>query len=88
MLEDTSAVDFHLLNKVLNVSLHGMPVRLDGVERDVVFATPRFETIRMFEFSCAIAAYCLWVLPPERGQLLQFLPWVLSRFGIDHGAEA
>ena len=35
MLEDTSAVDFHLLNKVLNVSLHGMPVRLDGVERDL-----------------------------------------------------
>ena len=40
MLEDTSVVDFHLLNKVLNVSLHGMLVRLDGVERDVVFATP------------------------------------------------
>jgi hypothetical protein len=87
VLEDASAVDFHLLNKVLNVSLHGMPVRLDGVERDFVFATPRFETIRMFEFSCAIAAYCLGVVTPERGQLVQFLPWVLSRFSINHSAE-
>ena len=41
MLEDASAVDFHLLNKVLNVSLHDMPVRFDGVERDFMFASPR-----------------------------------------------
>jgi hypothetical protein len=87
VLEDTSAVDFHLVNKVLNVSLHGMQVRLDGVERDFVFASPRFETIRMFEFSCVIAAYCLWVVTPDRGQLVQFLPWVLSCFSINHGAE-
>jgi hypothetical protein len=64
-------VDFHLLNKVLNVPLHGVPVRLDGVERDCVFATPRFETVRMFEFSCTIAAYSLGVLTPEHGQLVQ-----------------
>ena len=80
-------MDFHLLNKVLNVPLHGVPVRLDGVERDFVFATPRFETVRMFEFSCTIAAYSLWVVTPEYGQLVQELPWVLSRFSVNHSAE-
>ena len=80
-------MDFHLLNKVLNVPLHGVQVRLDGVEHDFVFASPRFETVRMFEFSCTIAACSLGVITPEHGQLVQELPWVLSRFSVNHRAE-
>jgi hypothetical protein len=29
----------------------------DGDKRELVFATPHFETVRMFVFSCALAAY-------------------------------
>jgi hypothetical protein len=36
-----------------------MLVRRDGVEHDLVFATPHLKTVRSFEFSCAIAAYGL-----------------------------
>jgi hypothetical protein len=64
VLEDASAVHFHLLYEVLNVPLHGMPVRFDGVKRDLVLAAPRFETVR-FKFSCAIAAYGLGILDLE-----------------------
>jgi hypothetical protein len=42
-------VHFNLLDEVLNVPLHGMPVRFDRVKRDMVLATPRFETVRMFK---------------------------------------
>ena len=80
-------MNFHLLNKVFNVPLHGVPVRLDSTEHDVVFATPRFETIRVLEFSCTIASYGLGVMTPESGQLVQELPWVLSRFSVNHSAE-
>jgi hypothetical protein len=43
-------------DKVLNVPLHGMMVRCDGVERDLVLSIPHLETVRMFEFSGAITA--------------------------------
>jgi hypothetical protein len=86
VLEDASAVHFHLLDEVLNVPLHGMQVRFDGVKRDPVLAVPRFETVR-FKFSCAINAYGLGILPPEPGKLVQVPPWVLARFSIDHSTE-
>ena len=39
MLEDASAVHFNnLLNKVLNVPLHGVQVRFDGVKCNMVLA--------------------------------------------------
>ena len=74
---------FHLLDEVLNVPLHGMPVLFDGVKRDLVLAAPRFETVRMFKFS----SYGLGIILPERGQLVQVMPWVLARFSIDHSTE-
>ncbi len=43
MLEDASAVRFNLLDEVLNVPLHCMPVEFDRVKRDLVLAAPRFE---------------------------------------------
>ena len=42
--------------KVLNVPLNGMLVRSDGVEPDLVLATPHLKTVRICEFSSAIAA--------------------------------
>jgi hypothetical protein len=62
VLEDAPAAHFHLLDEVLNVPLHGMPVRCDGVKRDPVLAAPRFEIVR-FKFSCTVAAYGLGILP-------------------------
>ena len=39
--------------------LHGMLVRSDGVEHDLVLETPHLKTVRIFEFSGTIAAYGL-----------------------------
>ena len=36
-----------------------MMVQSDGVEHDLVLATPHLKTVRIFEFSGAIAAYGL-----------------------------
>ena len=44
---------------MLDVPLHGMLVRSDGVEHDLVLETPHLKTVRIFEFSGAIAAYGL-----------------------------
>ena len=59
VLEDASAVRFHLLDEVLNVPLHCMPVEFDRVKHDLVLAAPRFEAVSVHKFSCAIAAYGL-----------------------------
>jgi hypothetical protein len=47
------------MGPVLDVPLHGMRVRSDGVEHDLVLATPHLKTVRICEFSSAIAAYGL-----------------------------
>ena len=53
------AVRFHLLDEVLNVPLHCMPVEFDRFKHDLVLAAPRFEAVSVHKFSCAIAAYGL-----------------------------
>jgi hypothetical protein len=87
VLEDASAVRFNLLDEVLNVTLHYMPVKFDRVKDDLVFAASRFEDVSVHKFSCAIAAYGLGSMPPERGQLVQVLPRVLTCASVDHSTE-
>ena len=87
MLEDASAVHFNLLNEVLNVPLHGVPVRFDGVKCDMVIAAPRFETSRMLKLSYDIAPYGLGSMPPERSQPVQVLPMVLTRASVNDSAD-
>jgi hypothetical protein len=53
----------------------------------MVLATPRFEAVSMHKFSCAIAAYDLGSMPPERGQLAQVLSRVLTCASFDHSTE-
>jgi hypothetical protein len=87
MLEDASAVRFNLLDEVLNVTLHCMPVEFDRVKHDLVLVSPSFEAVSVHKFSCAIAAYGLGSMPPECGQLVQVLPRILTCANVDHRTE-
>jgi hypothetical protein len=60
-LEQRGCVPPSTWGQVLDVPLHGMLVRSDGVEHDLVLATPHWKTVRIFECSGAIAAYGLGV---------------------------
>ena len=45
VLDDASAVHFNLLDEVLNIPLHGVPVRFDRAKLNMVLAATRFETV-------------------------------------------
>ena len=45
----------------------------------MVLAVTRFETSRMLKLSCSIAPYGLGSMPPDRSQLVQVLPRVLTQ---------
>jgi hypothetical protein len=87
VLEDASAVRFNLLDEVLNVPLHCMQVEFDRVKRDLVLAATHFEAASVHKFNGAIAAYSLGSTPPDRGQLVQVLPRVLTCASVDHSTE-
>jgi hypothetical protein len=80
-------VHFNMLNEVLNVPLHGVPVRFDGVKCNMVLSAPRFEASRMLKLSYVIPPYSLGSMPPERGQLVQVLPRVLTCASVDDSAD-
>jgi hypothetical protein len=87
VLEDASDVRFNLLDEVLNVPLYCMQVEFDRVKHDLVLAASRFETVSVHKFTCAIAAYGLGSMPPERTKLVQVLPRVLTCASVDHITE-
>ncbi len=70
---------FDLLHEILDVPLHGVSVSFNGVEYNTMSLTPSFEASSMLKFGCAVSSYGLRGMPPERGQLVQVLPRVLTR---------
>jgi hypothetical protein len=63
VLDDASAVHFNLLDEVLNIPLHGVPVRFDRAKLNMVLAATRFETVVIFKFGAIVAYAALGVCP-------------------------
>jgi hypothetical protein len=68
-----------LLDEVLNVPLHCMPVEFDRVKHDLVLVGSRFAAVTVHKFSCVITSYGLGSVPPDPCQLVQ----VLYRISLD-----